>query len=495
MADGARLQFAVSFRVGCNRTKLSLLATLFLALLALSCHPRIDFARQGLPADLSDHLGRLRILKLPPSVSRLDWLPLSLIELDASYTLVSGLPYLPPKLQRLNVSYAKNLAYLPPNLPKSLEELDIRFTGIRGPWNFEHLEVLHLGGDGITNLQGLSKSLLELSIEDARIRTTAGLPQNLQSLSISGTAVSETNEPLLEDIGRLPPRLKELHLSNTLIKSLKVMPRSVQSLTLINNPALDVELPVFLLSLTIGGAHQKVSPIDDLEFLTHLDIRNSGGPSELPIFLRDLRLRTIGPWASKPITSSLKRFWITSDADSIVVLPPLPDGLEDLRWPYAQNSLNLPGRLKYLHLPFSPLSDLSSLRQLVHRLDVTGAAVEMRRLPRSVRNLRFRACACVAVSGLPPELRSLDLSGSRDLVTVDLNSLSSLTDLDLSETALAKIPALPSSLRKLDISNTAIDHLENLPEGLLSLTVHEGQLRSLSGLPDSVTELYFLDHQ
>jgi hypothetical protein len=496
--DGASRRSVVSLRPRSSRlVKASTFSLwslpLFLAaLLAASCRP--NFESQGLPTDFSDYLGQLRSLKVPASVDSLDWLPGTLEELDASHnTRVSTLQYLPPGLQRLDVSYAKNLTSLP-ELPRSLKELDIRYTGLEEPCRFSrHLESLHLGGEQVKSLQGLSESLLEVTIADARIRSTAGLPRFLQSLSISGAALAESGEPLLKDLGKLPPRLKELRLTNTGIEALKDLPATLQSLTLINNAAMEAELPRFLVNFTIGGEHRSVSSLAELKFLNQLEMRRTVRQKELPQlppFLRDMRALVPGKWAQQ-LTPSLKSLWILGD--TVSALPAMPQGLAELRWPGASSVDGLPRSLKRLDIRSSPLSDLAGLPLNITSLDVSNTTIPIDKLPKTLQSLTFRFYPFDAVAGLPGSLRHLNLSGSPELNALDLRGLP-LERLDISGTAIKQVPILPVTLKVLDISNTPIAKLQNLPEGLRSLTVHGGQLRSLVGLPHSVTELYILEH-
>jgi Leucine-rich repeat (LRR) protein len=491
LPSGASLRFHGYCRLRASIPSLSILAIFLAMLLSAGCGQQTDFESQGLPGDLPHYLGQLRSLKVPASVTRLDWLPATLEELDASQTAVSTLPYVPPGLQRLDLSFAKNLACLP-RLPSSLKELDVRYTQLQGPWtNSQHLESLHLGGDQVKTLEGLSESLFEVTIDDARIQSTAGLPRFLQSLSISGAASSESGEPLLKNLGKLPPRLKELHLTNTGIEALKALPATLQSLTLINNVAMEVELPRFLVSLTLGGDHQRMSSLEDLQFLNQLELQRATSLKVLPPFLRDLRVAAPGRW-SQQLTPSLKSLWVMSD--TAVNPPALPRGLEDLRWRGASNVKGLPPGLQRLDIGSSPLTDLADLPPKVTSLDVSSTIVPIDKLPARLQSLQFRFCPFREVSGLPRSLRRLDLSGSAHLTTLDLRSLS-LERLDISQTAISEVPVLPPTLQELDISNTPIAKLQNLPAGLRSLTVHKGQLHSLAGLPHSVTKLYFLERK
>jgi hypothetical protein len=466
----------------------SLLALSFAALLFEGCKQKIDFTSQGLPADLPSYLGQLRTLKVPASVTRLDWLPETLEELDASNTAIQAMSYVPPSLKRLDLSKAKDLIYLS-ELPPSLRELDIRYTKLQGPWRLsEQLETLHLGGEYVQTLEGLNKSLLELTIDNAHIKSIASLPSFLQSLSISGSA-SEDSAPFLKDLGKLPPHLKELRLTNTNIAILKALPLTLRSLTLKNNGTTDVEPPRFLIDLTLAKEHPRMSSLDQLNFLNRLDEVDSSGLNVLPPFLRDLRV-TEPDSTTQKLPSSLRSIWFMND--NVLSIPPLPQSLEDLRWRGASILKGLPPNLKRLDISSSTLVDVANLQ--VQSLDVSNTTVPFDKLPPRLQNLRFRFCPFTIANHLPRSLHSLDLSGSPRLVALDV-SLLPLERLDISQTALSKMPLLPPTLKQLDISNSKISDIKNLPKGLLSLTVHKGQLSSLAGLPSSVTELYFLEQE
>jgi hypothetical protein len=428
-----------------------------------------------LPADLTDHLEHVEVLKIPPAVARLDWIPTGLKALDASGAPdLTAIPYLPMGLERLNVSKAKNLAFLP-TLPSSIRELDISSTAIEGPWTFpQGLESLTLGGPLVRSLDGLGNSLLELKLEDvSNLQSSAGLPDSLQSLSISGGAK-------FEDLIGLPPRLKVLSLTNMQIRVLKELPLTLESLSLVDNERMEVELPAFLRSLTLDDKRRSLSGFEQLVFLNDLTLQSRLALPPLPAFLRSLAVPALGPPAQ----------------DLPPILKNLPRGLIELRWEEGYNLGSLPRNLKYLYIQKSPLSSLAGLPPAVQSLDISDAKMltAFPKLPSTLRRLRYRYCPFNPISDLPASLRDLDLKGSRNLDRLN-TELPMLERLNISETSIKKLPRL-ARLQELDISNTPLRFpkgLQTLPRSLRKLTVHAGQLDTLAGLPESVKELYFVE--
>lgn len=493
MADGARLKSVVSLRgfsrrIG-NRALLLLQLALVVgaALVLPACPRKAELRERGLPEDLPDYLGQLEAIKVPAAVASLGWIPSTLVELDASETAITVIPFGHMGMERLDVHGAKDLKRLP-TLPASIRELDIRFTRVEGPWRFpQDLESLALGGEHVETLEGLSGLLLlELTLDKVpNLRSSAGLPASLQSLSISDATFSQ--------LDGLPARLKELRLENTQIRTLKGLPESLQSMTLTGNAVMEAELPRSLLSLTVDAGQQRLSSLDDLAFLNHLDLR-AGALRAFPAFLRDLQVPAVGPRTQ--IAPSLRRLEITNDG--VTLLPDLPPSLEELRWPGGSDLRKLPPGLKRLDIPASSLEDLVGLPPglTLESLDVSLTRVRIDKLPASLRSLRYRFCPFGSISGLPKELRSLDLKGSR-AVRVLQELPAGLQRLDVSQTSIAELPKLPDTLTELDISSTQIKNLQDVKglRRLRRLTVHAGQMRSLAGLPGSVSELRFVERQ
>jgi len=443
------------------------------ALLAAACSPQeATFREQGLPEDLPRHVWQLEVLQVPTAVTRLDWLS-------------------SPRLKRLVARDAAGLKYLP-TLPRSLRELDIRSTSIPGPGHVpEGLESLSLGGRQVRTVAGLkSSSLLELTLEDVpNLPNLEGLPASLQKLVVTGG-------DLLTDAGALPPRLKEMRLEKTQIRALKGLPLSLRHMTLKDNGAMAVELPPFLESLAVKG--QSV-PMEQLAFLRNLDAPSPGQLRVLPTFLQssqgpafDPRIREIAP----------ALILLKLEGATGAELPDLPPSLEELHWPGGTKLDKLPPGLKRLYIPYPPPDlpppDFAGLPEglVLTDLDISGTEIRADALPRTLRSLKFSSYRFAVVSGLPPSLRSLDISGSSTVTTIEVSALP-LVRLDVSETSVSKIPKLPVTLEDLDISNTRISDLSDLDglDKLRSLTLHAGQLESLAGLPESVTQLYFVERK
>jgi len=495
VADGARLKFDVSLR-GTSHPALTFAffrlarvvgaATLALGLGLFACARDGAFQERGLPADLPRYLGQLKALKVPSEVASLAWIPTTLQELDASGTKIESISFVPMGMERLDLHGAKNLKQLP-TLPSSIRELDIRFTQIVGPWRFPHeLEFLALGGDRVETLNGLSSlQLRELRLEKVtNLQSTAGLPVSLQILSISDATFLQLIE--------LPPQLKELRLENTQVRTLKGLPASLHSMSLLGNSVIEAELPRHLLSLAMKDNRQRLLNLDTLAFLNHLEFQDWVRLQRFPAFLRNLQVPFLRQDMRVPPTVRRLR------VGGATVLPRLPLGLEEFTWPEGADLTSLPAGLKHLAIPSSSLVDLSGLPPgtRLESLDVSLTDIPIHMLPDSLLSLRYRFCGFSSLSGLPSQLRSLDLEGSVDVHVLEALP-SRLEHLDVSETSITELPALPGALTELDISNTPIDNLQGL-RGLLRLrrlTVHAGQLKRLAGLPASVSELRFVDRR
>jgi Leucine-rich repeat (LRR) protein len=437
------------------------------ALVAVACASREKtLLDQGLPEDLPRYAGRLEALKVPKGVTRLDWL--------SSW-----------RLNRLDVSNAADLKRLPV-LPNSLRELDIRGTSIPEPWSLPaSIESFSLGGKQVRTLKGLrGTSLFALTLDDVpNLTNLEGLPVSLQKLAVTGA-------DHLTDVNVLPPRLKELRLEETQVRTLKRLPRTLRHITLKDNLGMSVELPPFLESLAVSG--QNV-PVERLSFLRELEAPSLARLGVLPSFLQSFQGSALDP-SLRNITPALIRLKI--EGMEVTALPELPPSLEELHWPAGTELAKLPSGLKRLYIPFSPLGDLAKLPKgmVLTDLDVSGMQIMAHTLPRTLQNLKFSFYPFDRVSDLPPSLRSLDISDSPKVETVDVFSLP-LIRLNISRTSVAVMPKLPASLEELDISNTPISSLGALGslKKLRSLTLHAGQLESLTGLPESVVELYFVE--
>jgi Leucine-rich repeat (LRR) protein len=442
------------------------------ALLAAACAPEEPtLLEQGLPEDLPRYAGQLEVLKIPKAVTRLDGL-------------------LSQRLKRLVARDATDLKRLPA-LPWSLRELDIRGTAIPEFWSLPaDLESFSVGGERIRTLAGLRRAhLLELTLESVpNLTTLADLPVSLQTLIVTGA-------DRLTSVGVLPPRLKDLRLEKTQIRTLKGLPSTLRHMTLKGNAGMTVEFPPFLESLAVDW---KDAPIERLAFLRELEAPSLARLRVLPSFLQSLQGPAFDPFLrdSAPSLSRLKLVSGTA-AD----LPDLPSSLEELHWPAGAKLDKLPPGLKHLSIPYSPLLDLAALPEglALTDLDISGTQIRVDTLPKTLQSLKFSFYSFGVVSGLPPALHSLDVSESLRVETVDVASLP-LVRLNVSKTSIAVMPKLPASLEELDISNTMISSLGDLDDlkklkKLRSLTLHAGQLESLAGLPESVVELYFVELQ
>jgi Leucine-rich repeat (LRR) protein len=422
----------------------------------------------GIPTDFATAGKGLKHLSLLSGclVTNLAWLPHGLEELDAVCPRVKSLEGAPPNLKKLNVS-SSSIASLQ-GLPRTVTDLDVSSTRLgEDALALRGFPVVHLNAAGIriTSLSKLSRSLESLVLSHPDISSLDGLPDGLSSLDLLGTNVrSLRGLPLglvtlrvknngWETVDYLPPQLDSLDTDRTLREGVR-FPDSLRSLTLRSR---------FFASLPQGLSSLEISD------------RASLG-SALP--------------------RGLKRLWVNSSEPS-ADLNELPPGLQALKlvWPPGTARFDsLPPGLGSLDLTWSnELPDLAGLRPVLAFLNLTKTPVgDFRKVPGSVTELIDRFCGMSVAKEFPERLRSLDLSGCTNLSLV-YNLPATLEMLNLSGTAIAKLPPLPENLAQLDISNTKIGgDLPDLPKKLVKLTIHFGQFDSIKRLPKSVRWLVFV---
>ena len=147
----------------------------------------------------------------------------------------------------------------------------------------------------------------------------------------------------------------------------------------------------------------------------------------------------------------------------------------------------LPARLSLLNLEGTQVRQLESpLPSSLTTLNLSGTPyTDLAALPRGLKQLVLRWSHLRKLAGLPPNLRVLDLEGSKDLV--DLGTLPlSLEVLNVAGTQIKTIRGLPWKLRILDISGTSIENLASLPPFLKELIVGKGQLIRMTSLPKGI---------
>lgn len=467
------------------------------------------FDPRAFPSDLRERQQQLDTLKLTGRVYRVDWLADTISTLDLSGSEIRSLRGLPSSVTWLNVSNTSisNLR----GLPQGLLTLDLRWTEVqdlRGlPRSIRHLAV---GGSHLSGLEGLPEGLLSLTIDRIQQSRLPPLPATLQSLTIAG--------PVLTGLGPLPDSLRSLSLTGTSLELLSGLPASLERLELIRNPNLrTVELP---LHLQILNADFLSIPVDfsgglpkNLREL-HLSRGTISGPlppsllalslnqasvrqlSGVPEGLRILKTDSLAPFVGLPCFPEP-----TPGACPLQALDLSGSELPDLGPLLTKDSGSvdldrLPRSLKRLNLSGLPISELTGLPASLEFLGISATdLVELNDLPQGLKTLVFRWAKVTKLERLPPTLEELDLSGSPNLPTEFSlpEHLQSLRTLNLSQTTVTRLRALPRSLQTLDISSTQLQSLRALSPELLGLTLHLGQVSDLKSLPDTTTGLLYTE--
>jgi|GEM_PF-4194491 len=405
---------------------------------------------------------QIKTLMLPPEVDSLQWLPpnskLERVILRSS--IVTKLDGLPARLQLLDVRDCRNLVNLPEKL--AVEVLDLTGSGItRLPEST--LRHLGLGPDQGEILARLPKKLEGLHLvgfsgSEVFTKLKVGtLPPTLQVLSLEG--------PVFRQLDGYPSQLRELWLIDTLIADLRLLRNSnLHRLRLSGNPRLVIgDLPTYLASLEFYGGGSLGLDGKKLQGLTHLALRG-GSMSNLDKLPHSLRSLELGP-------GLVNQIWKATSTP-----PDLLQGLE---------SLAVTGPMGLLCREGLPPIDC---------INVIGSEENPICL-----HLENFSCGTPAQGWAAfPRVLSLNFHDSPHLAMISgLNELfPNLRVLVLSNTALQRLPDLPSAIKILDIRGSQIRALPSQVKKLSSLKVlviAPGQLDSLENLPDSVEALYILE--
>lgn len=351
---------------------------------------------------------------------------------------------------------------LPRDLPEHLAEIEslkLPPAVDRVDWLPDHLRSVDLSGGVATDLPDLPGELRALNVRYlAGLSSLETLPPRLHTLDVrwtgiedlgtlgrssdggaSGLRVLRAGGAGLRRIGNLPEGLTTLELVDVSFEDGSALPRGLRELHLAGPEVVGLRsLPPRLTVLS-------------------LDRVRAGDLLDLPRSVTSLHVR-----------------------DTAVNLDHLPPFLTELSWtvPRTKVSGSLPRslrRLRVTSLGERPVSrgDIPALPRALEHLAVTSAAADL-----------------FAEIELPPNLRSLDLSGFRgESLAFDLPD--SLEELSLAYSDLQDLPELPAGLRVLDLSGVSTELLgqigeDGLPEQLERLTL-QGLVGSLPfALEDSI---------
>lgn len=433
----------------------------------------------GLPRDLAARLDHVEVLRLPPSVPRLDWLPDHLEVLDVQAASIETVAGLPAGLRRLDLSYA-SVSCLD-ELPASIEAVDLRWTEVEGHCDFrwearDSLRVLLTGGRGEPTLR-FPVDLYAFGSFDAPFEEGAALPEDLGELYLQGPGVVALRD--------LPTGLTVLSLQATRVRDLEGVPDSVTTLALHETELVVEEWPPFLTSLSVTVPSVRYSS-DLPESLRMLHVSGAG---------RAVRAKDFWRLGEGLVALSV----LSADSEFLAGVE-LPPNLESLDLTGFQGTRlgPMPGSLSEVVLAYSAVEDLEPLPEALRHLDVSGldpALLSTLGDPgwplEELESLVFQRFPSSELVPLPATLRKLDVSGSRKMVHLG-EIPEGLERLDVSSTGLVQLPELPASLRSLSITGTAIETVDGLlPDGLRELVLAPGQVRSLGRLPESLRILRF----
>lgn len=167
---------------------------------------------------------------------------------------ISILPNLPQSLNELDVSFNEDLTSLP-QLPVSLKKLDIQHTAVGElPSNLPpQLEYLRCSRIPLKILPNLPISLVDLYIDETLITTLPQLPPELKYLNCSHTPI--------KILPNLPGSLRDLYINETEITSLSQLPDQLNSLCYSNKFIHCIPCKNVNLYVTDPQTYQLVKPI------------------------------------------------------------------------------------------------------------------------------------------------------------------------------------------------------------------------------------------
>ena len=136
----------------------------------------------------------------------------------------------------------------------------------------------------------------------------------------------------------------------------------------------------------------------------------------------------------------------------------------------------------------STLPDCMDQLRFLKRLDVSQEALaRLPALPPGLTELRARCCPLTSLpSPLPPGLVTLDLNYNRLREMPELPL--TMRFVSVRDNSLERLPELPQGLMILDVSDNRLTDLPSLPSSLIRLTVTSNALRKIPPLPPGLEE-------
>ena len=430
----------------------------------------------------------------------------SLKTLNCGNNKLTFLPELPSSLTSLNISNnsIKKLNKLPKNINYldfssnnllEIEELPSSITNLNSNYNL------------LTTLPKLPQSLTYLYCSNNNLTKLPELPSELSIISLD-------QNPQLECLPFLPPKLRNISIYNTKITCL---PNSVREIYVNANSSLpfcgisDSNLQKAISencpscfddcmrinstetqkvkSLTLSG--KNIDKIVDLHFFPNLEsIDISNNPviclTPLPNSVSSIK---IDEEKIKCVSSENLNLKVFNSKDEIIPKPSACSTfIPDINFANAirrscSNCIDdcnylLPpaASLTYLSISYIRINDLTGIEGFasLHSLYITGNLLKtLPKLPPTLRTLEVRSNALQSISSLP----------------------NNITELYISNNSLTQLPALPNSLQRLDCVNNKISTLPTLPASLTELRCSYNQITCLPSLPFSLNYLEFDNHK
>jgi Leucine-rich repeat (LRR) protein len=287
----------------------------------------------------------------------------------------------------------------------------------------------------------------------------------------------------VQSFANLPASLRQLRLKsnegkeNSLTRQTQevdYLPQYLRSLAIDTRLQDSAHLSASLSGLCVAQRRPRMWP----SRVKALRITSASVGDELPVDLTSLEL-------------------VAVDSRDRPELAKLPANLKRLRLGLVEGDdlALLPRGLTVLDISGSTsITSLSELPPGLLSLDVSQVPLaDFHQVPGSVKELIATSCSMAIVTDVPASVESLNLAGCDRLSMID-NLPANLVELNVGKTNLTSLPNLSglAHLKRLDISNTRLDALPALPQGLEELTLSLGGIHSLKGLPSSVKKLRFI---
>ncbi|XP_040934291.1 disease resistance protein RPV1 [Gossypium hirsutum] len=322
-------------------------------------------------------------------------------------------------LRKIDISYCENLR----KIPSLLGAIDLNFLNCSRCESLVELPCLN-------HLTSFRQDKLRL-FGCYSLKKLPQVPSHFHHLNLSSTKIREVPDSI-EHLHKL----QRLSLSKSKVKRVSINISKLEflhQLDLSDCPMIKFpEIPRSLTELNLSGTQiEEVSlPFDSLCNLRNLNMKGSR-VKNVSIKLESLRQLDL------------------SDCP-MIKFPEIPGSLTEL---------NLSGtQIEEVFLPFDSLSNLRNLNMRGSRVKNVSIKLE------SLRKLNLSNCPMIKFPEIPRSLIELNLSGTQiEEVSLPLDSLCNLRDLDMSGSAVKNVSTKLESLRYLDLSGCPMVEFPEIP--------------------------------